>query len=302
MGDIGFQETIIDDPQNEQALAIIRELGNLLITAAEEAEEYDELVSSIFDHPLTTPSLQQDFSLPPLCKEPNFADDLFRGAISCLEEIDEVAKTRNEQIFMNLVNELDIHGCLHKGTRICLHTLCHNPKNAEKYSHHFLTELPPLIDRLIECGENPETTSVTEWKQLLRRAYPLVETALPPVVALIEFVSDGRYQPEMIWGANSYNFNHQVEIVSNFDPLDGLLTYPEDYALRNAVSHGGATGLYHNEPQARWRIETHQRKYKVSEGDFPPWALRVGATSIGLCVLPIYLTGAAATVDVIHAT
>lgn len=294
MGDIGFHDPIVEDPNDERATDVVEEFGELFTTSAETAEEYDELVDSIFDHSLTTPPLEENFTLSSLCDEPNMADYLFRSTICFLEYIDQIAETENELMFMNLVNDLEIQGCLDKSACLCLYTLHKKQDALRKYAHTFNTESLELIEKLNVCKEEPTDSN---WRQLLRQASPVLETALPPIVALVEYLKTDSHSFENVW---SYDFSTQVQKISDFEPLEDIIDHPKDYALRNAVSHGGISGLRYHKPNKQWKVETKKNSYELSKKEFQERASRFAAASIGFHILPIYLISAAVTVEMLR--
>lgn len=292
MGNLGLNNTILNNPQNEGAIDIIKKFGELLRESAETAEDYGELLDSIVEDPLTTPPIENRFLLPPFSDKSNIGDYLFRSLIYLLQGVDEKSDTTNELAFMSLVNSFEIQGCLNKHARLCLQVL---QNDIEIYSNDF-RKISPLFEILVICKYDPKEDN---WRQLLRRAGPVLETALTPVVALIDYLNEDKFQPERV--QEEYAFADKVQKVSEFEPLEEVINYPEDYTLRNAVSHGGSARLDYNKLKERWKVQTDNREYELSNSEFQERALRFAAASISLMTFPLYLVSANTTVEVLRA-
>lgn len=303
MGNLGLQDTWLDNPRDEEAVSVVRAFGELLATAANEAEDYNDLVDRIAEDPLTNSPLPDDLSLSPLCDRSNMADYLWRGLILFLEEVDDHAGTENEQLFMNIVTDLEEQQLLHKGAGICMSALSYKIKTVEMYSSHLMTEVPSLFDQLIMCGEKSESTPTeSDWLNLLRQAGTVLETSLPPVVTLIEFTQPNGEDNSDIGDIREWDFATQVEQVSNFGPLADIIDYRIEYDLRNGAAHGGETRLWRNDCTETWNMKTDHDDRELSTAEFQTRARRVVAASIGLYLFPLYLVSASGVVNILNSS
>lgn len=156
------------------------------------------------------------------------------------------------------------------------------------YFNTLITTARRTLNNLKAVSESSEN-EISDFVDLYREAGTIYEDALPVMTAFCKNLVNDSIDVERIDKMGIRDYKEQLMSFPRFRP------YVEHYDvnIRNAVSHGGNTGVNPNYMTKtvifRYRIGDEIEKKKMDFEQFRQKALRVASSSVSLLVLPILI-------------